>query len=76
MPTLLDTYGATNSTEFFVVATEAFFERLLAMPAKQSALYAQLAAFYRQDPASYSAIAAGCQQVVLKSIFEVLRRPY
>ncbi len=55
IPTLLDTYGATNPTEFFAVATEAFFERPLAMRAKQPALYAQLAAFYRQDPASYSA---------------------
>jgi MtfA peptidase len=54
-PTVLDKYGATNPTEFFAVATEAFFERPLALRAKQPALYAQLAAFYRQDPASYSA---------------------
>ena len=54
-PTLLDTYGATNPAEFFAVATEAFFERPIIMRAKQPALYAQLAAFYRQDPASYSA---------------------
>ena len=27
VPTLLDTYGATNPAEFFAVATEAFFER-------------------------------------------------
>jgi Mlc titration factor MtfA (ptsG expression regulator) len=54
-PTVLDKYGATNPTEFLAVATEAFFERPLAMRAKQPALYAQLAAFYRQDPASYSA---------------------
>jgi Mlc titration factor MtfA (ptsG expression regulator) len=57
-PTLLDTYGATNPAEFFAVATEAFFERPLALRAKQSEMYAQLAAFYRQDPASYSAEAA------------------
>jgi MtfA peptidase len=54
-PTLLDTYGATNPAEFFAVATEAFFERPLALRAKQPEMYAQLAAFYRQDPASYSA---------------------
>jgi Mlc titration factor MtfA (ptsG expression regulator) len=57
-PTLLDTYGATNPAEFFAVATEAFFERPLAMRAKQPELYAQLAAFYCQDPISYSAEAA------------------
>src|SRR6202040_1836420 len=27
IPTLLDTYGATNAAEFFAVSTEAFFER-------------------------------------------------
>jgi Mlc titration factor MtfA (ptsG expression regulator) len=57
-PTLLDTYGATNPAEFFAVATEAFFERPLVLRAKQPEMYAQLAAFYRQDPASYSAEAA------------------
>jgi Mlc titration factor MtfA (ptsG expression regulator) len=54
-PTVLDTYGATNPAEFFAVATEAFFERPLALRAKQPELYAQLARFYCQDPASYSA---------------------
>jgi MtfA peptidase len=57
-PTLLDTYGATNPAEFFAVTTEAFFERPLAMRAKQPELYAQLSAFYCQDPISYSAEAA------------------
>lgn len=55
MPSVLDTYGAKNPPEFFAVATEAFFERPLALRAKQPDLYAQLAAFYCQDPASYSA---------------------
>jgi Mlc titration factor MtfA (ptsG expression regulator) len=54
-PTVLDTYGATNPAEFFAVATEAFFERPIALRAKQPEMYAQLAAFYRQDTASYSA---------------------
>src|SRR5438270_3385283 len=27
IPTLLDTYGATNPVEFFAVSVEAFFER-------------------------------------------------
>jgi Mlc titration factor MtfA (ptsG expression regulator) len=53
-PTVLDTYGATNPAEFFAVATEAFFERPGTLRAKQPELYAQLAEFYRQDPASYS----------------------
>ncbi len=54
-PTLLDTYGATNPAEFFAVTTEAFFERPRALRAKQPELYAELAHFYRQDPATYSA---------------------
>jgi MtfA peptidase len=54
-PTVLDTYGAKNPAEFFAVATEAFFERPLALRARQPELYAQLAGFYHQDPASYSA---------------------
>src|SRR5450755_3847107 len=53
-PTVLDTYGAKDPAEFFAVATEAFFERPRALRAKQPELYAQLAAFYRQDPATYS----------------------
>lgn len=49
--TLLDHYGATNPAEFFAVATEAFFEKPVQMKLKKPELYAQLAAFYRQDPA-------------------------
>ena len=48
-----------NPAEFFAVATEAFFERPRALREKQPELYAQLAEFYRQDPASYSAEAVG-----------------
>jgi MtfA peptidase len=54
-PTILDKYGTTNPAEFFAVATEAFFERPRALRAKQPEIYAQLAGFYRQDPARYSA---------------------
>ena len=54
-PTVLDTYGATNPAEFFAVATEAFFERPRALRAKNRQLYDQLAAFFHQDPISYSA---------------------
>ena len=49
----LDPYGATSPPEFFAVVTESFFERPRAMKARRPALYAQLAAFYRQDPAAW-----------------------
>lgn len=52
-PTLLDTYGATNPAEFFAVATEAFFERPRALRIRHPELYAELAKFFRQDPARH-----------------------
>ncbi len=54
IPTLLDTYGATNPAEFFAVATEAFFERPRALRGRQPRLYNELQRFFRQDPALYS----------------------
>jgi Mlc titration factor MtfA (ptsG expression regulator) len=54
VPTVLDTYGAENPSEFFAVATEAFFERPRALRAKHPELYAALQRFFRQDPAQYS----------------------
>lgn len=53
-PTTLDAYGAKSPAEFFAVATEAFFERPRALRRAHPALYAQLQAFYRQDPARWS----------------------
>jgi len=50
--TLLNPYGATSPPEFFAVATEFFFERPRDMRAEHPELYAQLAAFYKQDPAA------------------------
>lgn len=50
--TLLDPYASTNPAEFFAVATEFFFERPGAMRRRHPELYQQLAAFYRQDPAT------------------------
>jgi Mlc titration factor MtfA (ptsG expression regulator) len=50
--TSLDPYGATNSAEFFAVATEAFFGRPAELQREHPALYEQLRGFYRQDPAS------------------------
>ena len=54
IPTLLDSYGATNPAEFFAVATEAFFERPVALRRNRPHLYDQLQRFYLQDPSVYS----------------------
>lgn len=51
-PSFLDGYGATNPAEFFAVVTEFFFERAVELKAKHPALYEELKAFYRQNPAS------------------------
>ncbi|KKL18831.1 hypothetical protein LCGC14_2471600 [marine sediment metagenome] len=50
--TVLDGYGATDPAEFFAVATEAFFEKPIALRRRHRQLYQQLAEFYRQDPAA------------------------
>jgi len=52
---VLDTLAAAHPSEFFAVATEAFFERPRSLRAKNRQLYDQLAAFFRQDPIAYSA---------------------
>ena len=53
-PTVLDTYGGENPSEFFAVATEAFFERPRALETKHPELYAALRQFFRQDPSRFS----------------------
>src|SRR5437879_8571933 len=55
IPTLLDTYGATDPVEFFAVSVEAFFERPHALRARHPGLYAELQKYFRQDPVEYSA---------------------
>ncbi len=50
-PTEIDAYGATNPAEFFAVVTELFFEKPIAMRKRHPELYAELAGFYKQDPA-------------------------
>jgi MtfA peptidase len=55
VPTLLDTYGATDPTEFFAVSVEAFFEQPRALRARHPNLYAQLQNYFQQDPVVYSA---------------------
>ena len=47
----LDPYAAENPAEFFAVCTEMFFDIPTAFRAEYPALYTQLAAFFRQDPA-------------------------
>ena len=54
IPTLLDTYGATNPAEFFAVSTEAFFERPRALRAHHPKLYTELRSYFHQDPIEYS----------------------
>jgi Mlc titration factor MtfA (ptsG expression regulator) len=55
IPTLLDTYGATNPAEFFAVSVEAFFERPAALSSTHPRLYAELQSYFDQNPIEYSA---------------------
>jgi len=48
--TAIDPYGADSPGEFFAVVSEVFFERPEILSAIYPEIYAQLAAFYRQDP--------------------------
>ena len=57
-PGMLRPYAGTNPSEFFAVATEAFFTRPVVMAETKPALYEVLADFYRQDPAARVRIAA------------------
>jgi Mlc titration factor MtfA (ptsG expression regulator) len=45
-------YGATNEREFFAVVTEQFFEQPRELKMQHPEMYAELARFYLQDPAS------------------------
>ncbi len=55
IPTLLNTYGATEPAEFFAVSVEAFFEQPHALRARHPKLYAELRKYFQQDPVEYSA---------------------
>src|ERR1043166_1008179 len=55
VPTLLDTYGATNPAEFFAVSVEAFFEQPRALRSRHPKLYAELQKYFQQDPVEFSA---------------------
>ena len=50
-PTLVDPYGAEHPAEFFAVMSEMFFTASELLARDWPELYAQLALFYRQDPA-------------------------
>lgn len=49
--TSIDAYGATNAPEFFAVVVEQFFEKPLDLERRHGALYAELARYFRFDPA-------------------------
>ena len=51
-PSNLNQYGATNPSEFFAVATEAFFEIPVRLRDQHPELYEELKLYYRQDPAA------------------------
>ena len=51
----IDDYAAESPAEFFAVMSEAFFECPAVVVALYPDVYAQLALFYRQDPASRAA---------------------
>jgi len=50
--TWIDPYAAENPGEFFAVCSELFFDVPLDLQIAYPALYRQLAAYYRQDPAA------------------------
>ena len=50
---LFSDYGATDPAEFFAVISEVFFERPARMAREHSALYQELARFYRVDPLTW-----------------------
>lgn len=48
---LIDSYAATNPSEFFAVVTEVFFNRAPALAVDRPELYQVFSGYYRQDPA-------------------------
>ena len=50
-PTFIDEYASEHPAEFFAVMSEAFFTESAVLARDWPELYAQLALFYRQDPA-------------------------
>lgn len=54
LPTLFDSYAATNPAEFFAVISEVFFEQPDLFAAQHPELYQQLRSFYALDPLSWA----------------------
>jgi Mlc titration factor MtfA (ptsG expression regulator) len=54
----IDEYAAESPAEFFAVMSEAFFEQPTVVQNAYPLVYAQLARFYRQDPAARLAASA------------------
>ena len=52
--TEIDSYGATNPAEFFVVATETFFEKPYQLLKKHPAVYQQLQRYYQLNRALHN----------------------
>jgi Mlc titration factor MtfA (ptsG expression regulator) len=53
--TAIDPYAAEHPAEFFAVVSEVFFVEPALLQAEYPKVYAQLARFYRQDPAARDA---------------------
>lgn len=51
--TLLDHYGATNTAEFFAVASETFFEQPSELRREHGELFELLKKYYRVDPRNW-----------------------
>src|SRR5205823_7824647 len=62
IPTLLNTYGATDPAEFFAVSVEAFFEQPHALRARHPRLYAELRNYFQQEPIECSGEILGEEQ--------------
>ena len=50
---LLNHYGAQDPAEFFAVVSEAFFEQGAALAQRYPAVYAELQAYYKVNPATW-----------------------
>ena len=60
LDTVFDPYAAESPGEFFAVMSEAFFELPQLLRGHYPQVYAQLRAFYRQDPAGRLALVRTC----------------
>lgn len=61
---VLRPYAGTNPSEFFAVATEAFFDRPVPLRDEKPDLYGVLRRFYRQDPAARVPVGRSASPVV------------